>query len=74
MNEYRDRVSSAISNHRNEIKKLGVRRLGVFGSVSRGDMKDTSDIDILVEFETGKKTSIISWTFRICSKAFCAGK
>ena len=31
--------------------KYGVKNLAVFGSVSRGDDKSDSDIDILVEFD-----------------------
>ena len=32
-------------------KKYGVVRLGIFGSVARGDMKNSSDIDIVVEIK-----------------------
>jgi predicted nucleotidyltransferase len=32
-------------------KRFGVKRIGVFGSFARGEEKDTSDVDILVEFE-----------------------
>jgi predicted nucleotidyltransferase len=35
------------------IKGFGVKRIGVFGSVIRGDTKGGSDVDILVEFEEG---------------------
>jgi predicted nucleotidyltransferase len=35
---------------------LGVKRLGIFGSFVRGEQKDASDIDLLVEFEKDKKT------------------
>jgi len=44
--------------HRNElrIRALGVKRLGLFGSFVRGEQSADSDIDILVEFETGQKT------------------
>jgi predicted nucleotidyltransferase len=28
-----------------------VRRIGVFGSYARGEQRDDSDIDVLVEFE-----------------------
>ena len=31
-------------------REYNVRRLGVFGSVARGDQKSASDVDILVEF------------------------
>jgi len=39
-----------------DIKKLGVKRLGLFGSYVRDSQNPQSDIDILVEFEDGKKT------------------
>ena len=46
-----------IKDHRPEIRRrFWVERLGVFGSVSRGDETPTSDVDILVGFEEGKKT------------------
>jgi len=41
-----------LKRHEREIKKMfGVRRIGLFGSFARGEQKDTSDVDILVEFE-----------------------
>ena len=41
---------------REHIKKYGVKRIGLFGSFIRNEQKETSDIDILVEFEKGMKT------------------
>jgi len=38
------------------IKKYGVKRIGLFGSVTRSAQEETSDVDILVEFEKGMKT------------------
>jgi predicted nucleotidyltransferase len=38
------------------LRKLGVARIGIFGSVRRGDDQDGSDYDVLVVFEEGKKT------------------
>nr|WP_245320786.1 nucleotidyltransferase family protein [Methanofollis sp. W23] len=35
---------------------FGVKRIGVFGSVARGDEAPSSDIDILVEFTQGQAT------------------
>ncbi|RLG13637.1 nucleotidyltransferase [Candidatus Pacearchaeota archaeon] len=32
-------------------KKYGIVKLGIFGSVARGDMKNSSDIDIVVEIK-----------------------
>jgi len=37
-------------------KKYGVRRIGFFGSLVRNEQKETSDIDVLVEFEKDAKT------------------
>jgi len=35
-----------------EIKAcFGVKRIGLFGSFARGEQKESSDIDVLVEFE-----------------------
>jgi uncharacterized protein len=34
-----------------ELRRLGVRRLGLFGSVARGDSKEVSDLDFLVELD-----------------------
>lgn len=33
------------------LKKYGVKRIGLFGSFVRGEQKEYSDIDFLVEFE-----------------------
>lgn len=33
----------------------GIKEIGIFGSVNRGEDRDKSDYDILVVFETGKK-------------------
>ena len=35
---------------------FGVERIGIFGSVARGENTPASDIDILVEFATGRAT------------------
>ncbi len=37
-------------------KKYGVKKIGVFGSFARGEGKEGSDIDILVDFKNGCKT------------------
>ncbi len=36
--------------------KFHVLKIGMFGSFARGEQKDTSDVDILVEFEEGQET------------------
>jgi predicted nucleotidyltransferase len=39
-----------------EIRRLGVRRLALFGSVLRNQARPESDVDVLVEFIPGEKT------------------
>jgi len=38
------------------LKSFGIKRIGLFGSYARNEQKTKSDIDIVVEFENGKKT------------------
>jgi len=37
--------------HRQELVRLGVKSLALFGSVVRDEAQPTSDVDLLVEFE-----------------------
>jgi predicted nucleotidyltransferase len=39
-----------------EIRRLGVRRLALFGSVLRNEARPDSDVDVLVEFIPSEKT------------------
>jgi len=47
----RGRLAAICRRHR-------VKRLGVFGSAARGDATESSDVDLLVEFEKGAETSL----------------
>jgi predicted nucleotidyltransferase len=40
----------------NEFQKFGVKRIGIFGSFVLGKQDSKSDIDLLVEFDEGKKS------------------
>ncbi|MCA6509427.1 MAG: nucleotidyltransferase family protein [Pseudanabaena sp. M109S1SP2A07QC] len=46
----RSDVMQTLSMHRNELKRLGVKSLRLFGSVARDEATPDSDIDFLVEF------------------------
>ncbi len=52
----KEKALSLIEEHRDRIKALGVKKLGLFGSFVREEQGVESDIDLLVEFEQGKKT------------------
>jgi predicted nucleotidyltransferase len=54
--ETKDDILNAIREKVGQFHTLGVKRLGLFGSFVRGEPSTKSDVDILVEFETGQKT------------------
>ncbi|MEM2244683.1 MAG: nucleotidyltransferase family protein [Archaeoglobaceae archaeon] len=57
-----DDIIGLIEEHKEEIrKKFRVKEIGVFGSYVRGEMKETSDVDVLVEFEENAKVSLIDF-------------
>jgi uncharacterized protein len=41
-----------LEENRDTIRSFGVRRLGLFGSVARGEATSSSDLDFVVEFES----------------------
>jgi len=51
-------ISKVLSNKREEILRItaahGAKDLRVFGSVSRGDATDKSDLDLLINLEPGR--------------------
>jgi len=51
-------IDEIIKNHRNEILKIstryGAKEIKIFGSVLRGEAKRNSDVDLLVELESGR--------------------
>lgn len=56
MVQKKNNVVTLLLDHQSQIKALGVRRLGLFGSFVRGEQDSQSDVDLLVEFEPGRKT------------------
>jgi predicted nucleotidyltransferase len=49
-------ILEILHQNRIRLRSLGVSRIGLFGSFVRGEEHPDSDIDLLVEFEAGKKT------------------
>ena len=49
-------ILKALKANDARLKLFGVRRIGLFGSFVRGLENEESDIDLLVEFEPGRKT------------------
>ncbi len=46
-----DEILRTLELHAGEINRFDVKRLGLFGSASRDETTDVSDLDFLVEFE-----------------------
>jgi len=46
----RDEVLTILATHREQLEKLGVKSLSLFGSVARDEARFDSDVDLLVEF------------------------
>ena len=56
MIEKKTDLFALLAKHQDELRRYGVRRWGLFGSFISGKQSDQSDVDILVEFEDGKKS------------------
>lgn len=48
-------VFKTLRDHSAQLKKLGVTKVGLFGSFVREEQTPESDIDLLVQFEPDKK-------------------
>ena len=44
-------IIEKLEENKDKIKSFGVKKLWLFGSYARGEQKEDSDIDFLVEFE-----------------------
>jgi len=47
----KEEVLKTLKDNMDKIKGFGVRRIAVFGSVAKDEIKEDSDIDLVVEFE-----------------------
>ncbi len=52
----KEAVLRTLREHREDLQRLGVERIGLFGSLVRGSARPASDVDILVEFSPAQKT------------------
>jgi len=48
----RDQILRTLSAHRQELaQRFGVKQLSLFGSAARDQLREDSDVDLLVEFD-----------------------
>lgn len=50
MNET-NQILEHLRSHRDDLKRMHVAGISIFGSAARGEMRADSDIDLLVEFD-----------------------
>src|SRR5580704_12203889 len=56
----RDEVIGKLRAYESELKAAGIVRLGVFGSVARGDNSPESDVDLLADFDKTKHYTLLT--------------
>ena len=55
----KDSVITKLREHEPELKADGIVHLGLHGSLARGTATSTSDIDLIAEFDTSKRLSLL---------------
>ena len=57
-----ERIINILKEHKEELKeRYGIKGIGVFGSYVRGEYKEKSDLDILVEFEEDADVDLLKF-------------
>ncbi len=51
----KEEIFKLLKQNKEKLKNRDVKKIGLFGSVLRGEHTNESDIDFIVEFEEGKK-------------------
>ena len=51
MKHSQSQILRTLQDNRDRIRTFGVRRLALFGSATRNEQTETSDLDFLVEFD-----------------------
>jgi uncharacterized protein len=55
----RDRVIATLRAHEGELRAAGIVHLSLFGSVARGQAGVQSDVDLIAEFDTSRRYSLL---------------
>lgn len=65
MTYQKNQIISRLQEQREFLHKSGVRRIGLFGSAVRGEDRDDSDLDFLVEMEKSTFDGYMDVKFRL---------
>jgi len=52
----KDDILTKLKSAKQDLQRFGVSKMGLFGSYSRDEQTDASDIDLLVDFEPGRES------------------
>jgi uncharacterized protein len=56
----KEHVLTILRNHASELQAGGLAHLRLFGSVARGQANAQSDIDLLADFDTSKRITLVT--------------
>ncbi len=62
----RERVLAMLANSHDIKRRFSVKNLYLFGSIARGEGQETSDVDVLVEYEPGARVGMFQFVFYGC--------
>ncbi len=60
-----DEILEILERHRELLRKYRVKRIGLFGSFSRNESNNESDIDLLVDFDEKSLDNFIDLAFEL---------
>lgn len=52
----RESILNALRNHKQEFSSWGIRNVGLFGSYARNEESESSDIDLLIDFDPDRES------------------
>ena len=55
----RSAVIEKLQRHEQELKAAGVVHLRLFGSLARGDQKESSDVDLIAELDPTRRRTLV---------------
>lgn len=57
----RDTIIETLEANRELLRRFGVRSLSLFGSTVRGEAREDSDVDVLVEFDPDARVGLFAF-------------
>ena len=57
----RDKALRILRQHEAELRARGIRRAAIFGSVSRGEARANSDLDVLIEIDGPDRLTVFDF-------------